>query len=190
MAWKIELRIAEYSTCLVEYSAIHFNLVGASIFQLQITRLIYNMLNRMLGLLIARYGYCINSIKKEILARTKKELTAVKEIKAYIRCEKAEEVVHALEDAGVSGVTLIDVMAVGPNIDPKNYKYSIECVEKYQKVAKLEIICTDEEADQFVKVLRESAYTGMHGDGIISVSEIERLVKIRTGTEGPEALAQ
>lgn len=112
----------------------------------------------------------------------------MKEIKAYIRCEKAEEVVHALEAAGVSGLTLIDVMAVGPNIDPANYKYSIACVEKYQKVAKVEVICKDEEADRFVAVLREAAYTGMQGDGLISVSPVERVVKIRTGEENEAAV--
>ncbi len=112
----------------------------------------------------------------------------MKEIKAYIRCKKAEEVVHALEDAGVSGVTLIDVMAVGPNIDPKNYKYSIDCVEKYQEVAKLEVICRDEDVDRLVNVIREAAYTGMQGDGIISVSDIDRVVKIRTGEVNEAAL--
>ena len=114
----------------------------------------------------------------------------MKEIKAYIRSEKAEEVVHALEDAGVSGVTLIDVLAIGPDIDPKNYKYSIAFVKKYQKVAKLEIICRKEEVEKYLEVIRSTAYTGMQGDGIISISNVERLVKIRTGKEGPEALME
>lgn len=112
----------------------------------------------------------------------------MKVIKAYIRCEKAEKVVRALEDAGVNGVTLIDVMAVGQNIDPKTYKYSISCVKKYQKVAKLEIICTDEDADRFVEVIRKTAYTSMQGDGLICVTDADRVVKIRTGVEGAEAL--
>lgn len=112
----------------------------------------------------------------------------MKEIKAYIRCEKAEQVVHALEDASVKGVTLIDVMAVGSNIDPKNYKYSIACVEKYQKVAKLEVICAEENVDRFVDIIRKEAYTSRQGDGIICVSDVERIVKIRTGEEGAAAL--
>jgi nitrogen regulatory protein PII len=112
----------------------------------------------------------------------------MKEIKAYIRCERADEVVHALEQAGVRGMTLIDVMAVGQNIDPENYKFSIACVERYQKVAKLEMICADEDADRFVEVIRNAACTHSKGDGIISVSDIARAVKIRTGVEGAEAL--
>jgi len=133
-----------------------------------------------------RHSDCIKQGQKRGNSFT--GVQVMKEIKAYIRCEKAETVVHALEDAGVNGVTLIDVMAVGQNIDPKNYKYSIGCVEKYQKVAKLEIICTDEDADRFVEVIRQQAYTSMQGDGIICVINAERVLKIRTGAEGNEAL--
>ena len=112
----------------------------------------------------------------------------MKEIKAYVRCEKADEVVHELERAGVNGLTLIDVMAVGKNIDERTAKYSLQCVEKFQKVAKIEVICSDEEVDRFVEVLRKAAYTGMKGDGLIAVSDVERVVKIRTGEENLAAL--
>ena len=112
----------------------------------------------------------------------------MKEIKAYIRSEKAEKVIRVLESMGVGGVTLIDVMAIGQNIDPKDYKYSISCVRKYQKVAKLEIICRAEDVDRFVEVIRQTAYTSMQGDGIICVTDVDRVVKIRTGAEGAEAL--
>lgn len=112
----------------------------------------------------------------------------MKEIKAYIRCDHADKVVYALEEAGVQGMTLIDVMAVGENTDPRNYKYSIACVEKYQKVAKVEVICADEDADRFVEVIRKAACTHSKGDGLICVTNVERAVKIRTGVEGIAAL--
>ena len=112
----------------------------------------------------------------------------MKEIKAYIRCEKAEEVIYALERAEVKGLTLIDVMAVGENIDMHKAKFSIDCVKKYQKVAKLEIICDKERVDHLVEVIRETAYTGMQGDGLICVADVERVVKIRTGAENQEAV--
>jgi nitrogen regulatory protein PII len=112
----------------------------------------------------------------------------MKEIKAYIRCDRADGVVHALEQVGVKGMTLIDVMAVGQNIDPRDYKFSIACVERYQKVAKLEVICMDEDADRFVEVIRNAACTHNKGDGIICVTNVERAMKIRTGVEGAEAV--
>lgn len=112
----------------------------------------------------------------------------MKEIKAYIRCNRADRVIHALEQAGVDGMTLIDVMAMGKNIDPKDHKYSIECVEKYQKVAKLEVICSDRDADRLVEIIRQEACTHTRGDGLICVAGIERAVKIRTGEENEQAL--
>ncbi|MFQ6108843.1 MAG: P-II family nitrogen regulator [Candidatus Aminicenantales bacterium] len=113
----------------------------------------------------------------------------MKEVKAYIRSRKAEGVIRALEEAGISGMTLIDVMALGTTgIDPKDYKYSIEYVKKYSKVAKLEIICPDEDVHKIVEIIRQKAYTGSRGDGMIFVSPVEMGIKIRTGAIGEEGL--
>jgi nitrogen regulatory protein P-II 1 len=113
----------------------------------------------------------------------------MKEIKAYIRCSKAEEVIQALEEIGITGVTLIDVMGMGNRLaDDHESKYSISCVEKYSKVAKLEIVCADDKLHQIVEIIREKAYTGLKGDGIIFVSSVEMAVNIRTGAIGEEGL--
>lgn len=112
----------------------------------------------------------------------------MKEIKAYIRCQKAEEVITALEEDGVKGITLIDVMGVGQLADPKTAKYSIRCVEKYSEVAKLEVVCKDAEAPKIVETIREKAYTGMKGDGMIFVAGVDTAVKIRTGAQNEKAL--
>ncbi|MCK6619715.1 MAG: P-II family nitrogen regulator [Calditrichaceae bacterium] len=112
----------------------------------------------------------------------------MKEIKAYIRCQKAEKVIEALEDIGITDITLIDVMGVGVLADPKHAKYSVKCVEKYSEVAKLEVVCSDERVHEIVEVIRKTAYTSMKGDGIIFVSPVELAVKIRTGAIGEEAL--
>ncbi|MFQ6070302.1 MAG: P-II family nitrogen regulator [Candidatus Aminicenantales bacterium] len=113
----------------------------------------------------------------------------MKEVKAYVRSRKAEEVIRALEDAGISGMTLIDVMALGNiGVDPKDYKYSIEYVKKYSKVAKLEIICRDENVHKIIEIIRQKAYTGSRGDGMIFVSPVEIGIKIRTGAIGEEGL--
>ncbi len=112
----------------------------------------------------------------------------MKEIKAYIRCQKAEEVIAALEELGVGGITLIDVMGVGQLADPKTAKYSIKCVEKYSEVAKLEVVCKDADMQRIIETIREKAYTGMKGDGMIYVSAVDEAVKIRTGTQNEKAL--
>jgi len=112
----------------------------------------------------------------------------MKEIKAYIRCQKAEEVLDALDEIGVTDITLIDVMGVGKLADPKTAKYSIKCVEKYSNVAKLEAVSQDSDVQRIVDTIRRVAYTGMKGDGMIFVSPIEMAVKIRTGAQNEKAL--
>lgn len=112
----------------------------------------------------------------------------MKEIKAYIRCPKAEEVIAALEELGVKGITLIDVMGVGQLADPKTAKYSVRCVEKYSEVAKLEVVCKDSDVQKIVDTIQEKAYSGMKGDGMIFVSPVDTAVKIRTGVRNEQAL--
>lgn len=112
----------------------------------------------------------------------------MKEIKAYIRCQKADDVLRELERVGVTDITLIDVMGVGMLADPKRSKYSARCVEKFSKVAKIEVVCPEERVHTIVEVIRQSAYTGMKGDGIVFVTPVEMAVKIRSGAIGEGAL--
>ncbi len=112
----------------------------------------------------------------------------MKEIKAFIRSDKAEQVLEALEQLGISDITLIDVMGVGALADPHNAKYSVKCVEKYSRISKLEVVCSDQQVSQILDVIRKTAYTGLKGDGIIFVTPVETAVKIRTGATGDAAL--
>lgn len=105
----------------------------------------------------------------------------MKEIKAYIRREKADIVIEKLEQAGVKGMTVIDVYALCEWADKENYSFSIEFVEKYSKVIKLEIVSNDDEAGKLVDVISKYAHTGKSGDGMIFISEIKSSVKIKTG---------
>lgn len=113
----------------------------------------------------------------------------MKEVKAFIRCRKAEEVIAALEEKGIHDITLIDVMGLGQHlVDSDKAKYSVQCVQKYSEVAKVEIVCRDKEVHTIVETIRKTAYTDMKGDGMIYVSPVEMAVKIRTGAIGEEAL--
>lgn len=112
----------------------------------------------------------------------------MKEVKAYVRCPKAESVIEALEAVGIDGITVIDVMGLGPLADPSTSKYSISCVERYSDVAKIEVVCSDEDVHRIVEVIRTTAYTGMPGDGIVFVSPVEMTIKIRSGAVGEEGL--
>lgn len=112
----------------------------------------------------------------------------MKEIKAYVRITTTREVVWALESAGFSSMTVIDVSALGRLADDKDTKMSIEFVQRYSKMAKIELVCSDRDADRVVKVIQENGCTHQPGDGIIFVAPVERAVKIRTSEEGEGVL--
>ncbi|MFQ6112798.1 MAG: P-II family nitrogen regulator [bacterium] len=112
----------------------------------------------------------------------------MKEIKAYVRIRMVEQVVRTLEEAGFNRMTIIDVSALGKLADSKEAKYSIEFVKKYSKMAKIELVCRDEDADKVVEVIQKNGCTHQPGDGIVFVAPVERAMKIRTADEGEHIL--
>lgn len=112
----------------------------------------------------------------------------MKEVKAHVRVGCVGQVVHALEEIGFRNMTVIDVSALGKLADAKETKFSIEFVERYSKMAKIELVCADEDASRIVEVIQKNGCTHQHGDGIIFVSPVERAVKIRNSEEGEGVL--
>ncbi|MFZ6032150.1 MAG: P-II family nitrogen regulator [Melioribacter sp.] len=104
----------------------------------------------------------------------------MKEIKAYIRRERADLIIQNLESAGVKGMTVIDVYALCEWADQDSFSYSIEFVEKYSKVIKLEIVCDDEEVEKLSEIILRYGHTGKSGDGMIFISPVETSIKIKT----------
>jgi len=112
----------------------------------------------------------------------------MKEIKAYIRPEKVDNVMLALEDKGIRGMTLINVNAIANWSDPEKSAFSVKYIEKYSKIVKLELICPSASMDDVVNAILENASTGRRGDGKIFVSDIDSAVSIRTGLRGLQAI--
>ncbi|PIW70271.1 MAG: P-II family nitrogen regulator [Ignavibacteriales bacterium CG12_big_fil_rev_8_21_14_0_65_30_8] len=105
----------------------------------------------------------------------------MKKIIAYIRKEKADITIEKLEAAGVNGMTIIDANALAKWADKKYFSYSIEYVEKYSRVIKLELVCNNEDSDMLVNLISKYAHTGQSGDGWAFVSTIDKAVRIKTG---------
>lgn len=105
----------------------------------------------------------------------------MKKIIAYIRNEKAEITIEKLEEAGVKGMTILDANALAEWADKESFSYSIEYVEKYSRVVKIELVCNNEDSDMLVNVIAKYAHTGNSGDGWIFVSTIDKAVRIKTG---------
>ena len=105
----------------------------------------------------------------------------MKLIKAYIRTNMIDKVIHALEEAGFTDMTLIDVKAIRRGIDPAQLEYSIEIARRYMNVAKLEIVLEDKDAERAKEIIVKSARTGRKGDGFLQISPVDEAIHIRTG---------
>lgn len=113
----------------------------------------------------------------------------MKEIKTFIRPDVANSVVHELKNAGFCCMTITEVAGLGtPLADAGKASYSIDFVEKYSKVAKLELVCDDSDEDRVVEIIQTKARTHQLGDGLIFVTTVDRAVRIRTGEEGAHVI--
>jgi len=116
-----------------------------------------------------------------------------KEIKAYIQRWRVDKVVQALQEVNVPGISIVEVHPVGYGYEPNYFDQAYESehvLKRYRNlsVVKLEVICRDEDVDSFVQTIQEAACTQSRGDGRIFVSDVVRIVRIRDGVEGKEAL--
>lgn len=112
------------------------------------------------------------------------------EIKAFIRVNMVDRVIQALEAAGISNITVIDVRAIWTSLKdaPREVRYSLELAERYMNVAKLETLVRDEDADRVIDLIREAAHTGRPGDGVIYALPVHTAVHIRTARRGDDIL--
>lgn len=110
------------------------------------------------------------------------------EVKAFIRKRRAEEVVDNLEQSGFCCMTIIDVMGLGHLSDPNHNQISINIAERFSEIAKLVVVCKDEDTDDVINLITKGARSGKSGDGIIYVTPVTQTVHIRTGKTGGEIL--
>ncbi|MFB0516234.1 MAG: P-II family nitrogen regulator [Candidatus Neomarinimicrobiota bacterium] len=112
----------------------------------------------------------------------------MKEITAYVRPDRADDVILALEEIGIKGLTVIDVAAIAGWTDPRSARYSSRYAARYGSVVKLELICLEAQVDAIVAAIRAAGATGQPGDGMIFISSMDEAISIRTGERGPDAI--
>ena len=112
----------------------------------------------------------------------------MKKLECIIRPFKLEEVKEALTNVGIRGMTVSKVRGFGRSRGHtelyRGSEYTIEFVPKL----KLEIVVAEEDLDQALEAVQQSASTGKIGDGKIFVLPIDETVRIRTGEKGPAAV--
>lgn len=110
------------------------------------------------------------------------------EIKAFVRVNMVDKVIRALEAAGITNLTVIDVRAIWQGLK-QDLHYSVELTERYMNVAKIETLARDEDAERVMELIRAAAHTGRMGDGIIYTVPVGDVVRVRTGQRGEAALS-
>src|ERR671932_444535 len=112
----------------------------------------------------------------------------MQKIEAIIRPERLQDVQDALDELGVSGLTVSEVMGCGRQKGyTEQYRGSRVNISLLPKL-KVESIVADEVVDSAVDAIVGAAYTGETGDGRIFVYDVEEAVRIRTGERGPETV--
>ncbi len=112
----------------------------------------------------------------------------MKKIEAIIKPFKLDDVREALSDIGVSGITVVEVKGFGRQKGHTELYRGAEYVVDFLPKIKVEIAVDDGLLDQVIEAVSTAAKTGKIGDGKIFVSDLEQVVRIRTGESGPDAL--
>ncbi|OOG23585.1 transcriptional regulator [Thioalkalivibrio denitrificans] len=112
----------------------------------------------------------------------------MKKIEAIIKPFKLEDVREALMEIGITGLTATEVKGFGRQKGHTELYRGAEYVVDFIPKAKLEVVVDDDRVEICVDAIVKAARTGKIGDGKIFVTPVDRVVRIRTGEEGSEAL--
>ena len=109
-------------------------------------------------------------------------------VTAIIKAHRVEAVTEALKDAGVNGMTIADVQGFGRQRGHTEvYRGSEYRVDFLPKV-RIDVLCDSAQADKITDVIADAARTGKIGDGKVWVTEVARVVRVRTGETGEDAI--
>lgn len=109
----------------------------------------------------------------------------MKEIKAFVKPFKVNDILNQLLMAGYPNITVSLAEGTG------KFKSNESTLSTYfsitnSKVAKIEIVCNDIDVDQIVNLISIKGRTGNPGDGLIYVSDIQKVIRVGTGLETEE----
>lgn len=112
----------------------------------------------------------------------------MKKVEAIIKPFKLDDVRQALSDIGITGMTATEVKGFGRQKGHTELYRGAEYVIDFLPKVKIEIVIADELVDQALEAITNAARTGKIGDGKIFVSDVQRVIRIRTGEEGEDAI--
>jgi nitrogen regulatory protein P-II 1 len=112
----------------------------------------------------------------------------LKKIEAIIREDKLNDVKDALREIGIVGLNVCEIRGHGRQggitLAGRSGTYQVDMLPKIQ----VNIILSDRNLEETIEAILKGAYTGETGDGLIFVSPIEEVIRIRTRERGHEAV--
>ncbi len=112
----------------------------------------------------------------------------MKKIEAIIKPFKLDEVKEALHEMGLQGITVVEAKGFGRQKGHTELYRGAEYVVDFLPKVKIELVCEDGVAERAVDAILNAARTGRIGDGKIFVTQIDEVVRIRTGERGVDAI--
>lgn len=112
----------------------------------------------------------------------------MKKVDAIIKPFKLDDVREALAEIGITGMTVTEVKGFGRQKGHTELYRGAEYNVDFLPKVKLEIVLSDDKLDQCIEAIMNTAQSGKIGDGKIFVSEVERVIRIRTGEENDTAI--
>ena len=112
----------------------------------------------------------------------------MKKIEAIIKPFKLDDVREALSEIGIAGMTATEVKGFGRQKGHTELYRGAEYVVDFLPKVKVEAVIGDDLVDRAIEAITEAARTGKIGDGKIFVSDVSKVVRIRTGEEDLEAI--
>lgn len=112
----------------------------------------------------------------------------MKKIEAIIKPFKLDDVRENLSELGITGMTVTEVRGFGRQKGHTELYRGAEYMVDFLPKVKLEIVVASDLVEQCIEAIIEAAQTGKIGDGKIFISDIERVIRIRTGEENEDAI--
>ncbi len=112
----------------------------------------------------------------------------MKKIEAIIKPFKLDEVKEALQEAGIQGLSVIEVKGFGRQKGHTELYRGAEYVVDFLPKVKIEVVLCDDQVEGAIAAIVAAARTDKIGDGKIFVSAVEQVIRIRTGETGEDAV--
>ena len=112
----------------------------------------------------------------------------MKRIEAIIKPFKLDEVREALSEVGITGMTVTEVKGFGRQKGHTELYRGAEYVVDFLPKVKIDVVVDDDRADLCIDAITRAARTGNIGDGKVFVSDVLKVIRIRTGEQDSEAI--